>query len=86
VNKQDWLYVSLKVLGIYFIAAHLPTLLTTAFTLVLVITQKANPALSASTVYLWQGPVVSALGVCAGLLLAFMTTDIVGFLLKDGKK
>jgi len=85
MNKKDWLLVALKVLGVYFIAAHLPTLLTTTFTLVLVLTQKASPALSASTVYLWQGPVVSALAVCAGLLLAFQTKDFVGWLLKDEK-
>lgn len=85
MNKKDWLLVALKVLGVYFVAAHLPTLFTTTFTLVMVITQKASPALSASTVYLWQGPVVSALAVCVGLLLAFQTRDLVGWLLRDEK-
>lgn len=85
MNKKDWLFVALKVLGVYFIAAHLPTLLTTTFTLVMVLTQKASPALAASTVYLWQGPVVSALAVCVGLLLAFQTRDLVGWLFKDEK-
>jgi len=86
MSKQDWLSVSLKVLGIYLIAAHLPTLLTTSFTLVMILTQKATPALSASTVYLWQGPIVSALSVCVGLLLAFQTKDFVALLLKSDKK
>jgi len=86
VNKQDWLLVSLKVLGVYMIAAHLPTLLTTSFTLVMILTQNATPALSASTVYMWQGPVVSALAVCVGLLITFQTADIVGMILKNDKK
>lgn len=86
MNKQDWLLVSLKVLGVYMIAAHLPTLLTTSFTLVMILTQNATPALSASTVYMWQGPVVSALAVCVGLLITFQTADIVGMILKNDKK
>ena len=86
MSKHDWLLVSLKVLGVYMIATHLPTLLTTTFTLVMILTQNANPALSASTVYMWQGPVVSALSVCVGLLLTFQTADLVGLILKNDKK
>lgn len=86
MNKHDWLLVSLKVLGVYVIAVNLPTLLTTTFTLVMILTQKATPALSAATIYMWQGPVVSALAVCVGLLLTFQTADIVGLILKNDKK
>ena len=86
MNKHDWLLVALKVLGVYLIAAHLPTLLTTTFTLVTILTQKATPALSAATVYMWQGPVVSALGVCIGLLLTFQTADFVRLILKGDHK
>ncbi len=86
MNKQDWLLVSLKVLGVYMVTAHLPTLLTTTFTLVMIFTQNTTPALSASTVYMWQGPVVSALAVCVGLLLTFQTADLVSLILKNEKK
>lgn len=83
MNRQDWLRVFIKVLGVYFIAANLPTLCTTAFTLIKVLTQNATPALTASTVYLWQGPISSTLAICVGLLLIALTDPLVRVLQKS---
>lgn len=86
MNKQDWLRVFVKILGVYFVAANIPTLLTTAFTLIKVLTQNATPALTASTVYLWQGPISSALAICVGLLLLSLADPIVRILQKDDEE
>jgi hypothetical protein len=83
VNKTDWLHLFIKALGLYLIVNNIPTLVTTTFSLVMVLSQAANPNLNASRLFLWQGPIVSIFSIGIGLFLILQTKPIARWALGD---
>lgn len=86
MNKTDWLHLFLKALGLYLIVNNIPTFVTTTFSLVMVVSQGANPNLSASRLFLWQGPIVSVFSILIGLFLIYQTKSLAAWALGVDKK
>lgn len=86
MNKTDWLQLFLKALGLYLIVNNIPTFVTTTFSLVMVLSQGANPSLNASRLFLWQGPIVSVLSIGIGVFLIVQTKSLAAWALGFDKK
>ena len=74
MSKDDWTVLFVRVVGLYLVATHLATFATTTASLILALTQA--PAGRPPNIYLWQGPVVSALVLVIGLLLIFRASAV----------
>ena len=75
MSKDDWTVLFVRVVGLYLVATHLATFTTTTASLIVALTQAAGRQPPA-TIYLWQGPVVSALVLVIGLLLIFRASAV----------
>lgn len=83
MNKNDWTILFVRVVGLYLVVTHLATFATTAASLAIALTQAVDRRQVA--IYLWQGPVVSALVLAIGLLLIFKASTISAIIQKNDK-
>lgn len=81
MNKTDWLQLFLKALGLYLIATPLPALVSTSFSLVMVLSQGGNSQISASQLFLWQGPIVAVVSILIGLVLIYQSKALAAWAL-----
>ena len=76
MSKNDWTVLFVRVVGLYLVATHLATFATTTASLIITLTQSADVRKIPVNIYLWQGPVVSALVLLIGLLLIFKASAV----------
>ena len=76
MTKDDWTVLFVRVVGLYLVATHLATFVTTTASLLIALTQSAQGAHPPVNIYLWQGPVVSGLVLVIGLFLILRATIV----------
>jgi len=65
-----------RVVGLYLVATHLATFVTTSASLLVALSQSIDRRQVTANIYLWQGPVVSALVLVIGTLLILKASTI----------
>ena len=85
MTKNDWTTLFVRVVGLYLVATHTATFVTTTATLIIALSQAVDARPVASNIYSWQGPVVSGLVLCIGLILVFQSSAISAIIQKNDK-
>ena len=85
MNKNDWTVLFVRVVGLYLVATHLATFTTTTASLIIALTQAAEGTHPPVNIYLWQGPVVSALVLVIGLFLILRASAVSTAIQKNDK-
>ena len=86
MNKDDWTVLFVRVVGLYLVATHLATFATTTASLLIALNQSAPGARPPINIYLWQGPVVSALVLVIGLFLILKASAVSAAIQKHDKR
>ena len=76
MTKNDWTILFVRVVGLYLIATHLASFVTTTASLVVALTQVMDKRQVTANIYVWQGPVVSGLVLVIGLLLILKASTV----------
>ena len=76
MTKNDWTVLFVRVVGLYLVATHLASFVTTSASLVVALTQAMDKRQVTANIYLWQGPVVSGLVLAIGLLLILKASTV----------
>ncbi|MCX6970440.1 MAG: hypothetical protein NTV93_09845 [Verrucomicrobia bacterium] len=61
MTKNDWTVLFVRVVGLYLVATHLASFVTTSASLIVALTQAMDKRQVSANIYMWQGPVVSGL-------------------------
>ena len=83
MSKNDWTVLFVRVVGLYLVATHLAAFATTTASLIIALTHAVGARQVAANIYLWQGPVVSALTLGIGLLLVLNARSVGTILQKN---
>ncbi|MFZ4775304.1 MAG: hypothetical protein ACOYM3_08085 [Terrimicrobiaceae bacterium] len=83
MTKNDWTTLFVRVVGLYLVATHVATFVTTSASLAIALTQAVDKRQVTANIYLWQGPLVSALVLAVGLLLVFKSSTVSAILQKN---
>lgn len=83
MTKDDWTVLFVRVVGLYLVATHTATFATTTSSLIVAMMESS--AGRQPNIYLWQGPLVSALVLVIGLLLIFKASAISKAIQKNDK-
>jgi hypothetical protein len=76
MTKNDWTVLFVRVVGLYLVATHLASFVTTSASLIVAFTQAMDKRQVTASIYLWQGPVVSGLVLIIGLLLILKASTV----------
>jgi hypothetical protein len=76
MTKNDWTVLFVRVVGLYLVATHLASFVTTTASLVVALTQVMDKRQVTANIYVWQGPVVSGLVLVIGLLLILKASTV----------
>lgn len=76
MTKNDWTVLFVRVVGLYLVATHLASFVTTSASLIVALTQVMDKRQVTANIYLWQGPVVSGLVLIIGLLLILKASTV----------
>ena len=85
MTKNDWTVLFVRLVGLYLVATHFATFATTTASLVVALTNAVDPRQVTNNIYLWQGPVVSALVLASGLLLIFKASTVSAIIQKNDR-
>ncbi len=85
MNKNDWTTLFVRVVGLYLVATHMATFVTTSASLAIALTQAVDKRQVTGNIYLWQGPMVSALVLAIGLILIFKSSIVSTIIQKNDK-
>lgn len=76
MTKNDWTVLFVRVVGLYLVATHLASFVTTSASLIVALTQAMDRRQVTANIYIWQGPVVSGLVLIIGLLLILKASTV----------
>jgi hypothetical protein len=76
MTKNDWTVLFVRVVGLYLVATHLASFVTTSASLIVALTQAMDRRQVTANIYVWQGPVVSGLVLIIGLLLILKASTV----------
>ena len=85
MSKNDWTVLFVRLVGLYLVATHFATFVTTTASLAVALTRAVDTRQVANNIYLWQGPVVSALVLVSGLLLIFKASTVGAIIQKNDR-
>ncbi len=83
MTKHDWTVLLIRILGLYFLATHLATFITTTATLGITIYSNPKQPLN---LFMWQGPFASAIILILASVLISKADKIATFLFRLDKK